>query len=81
MSDRTPIKFWNHEAVRARIEELLEIIRREEENLSAFRQCEAFYLALSDDEQAEFRALNVLDAHYTSIKEAAERRRLFGVRA
>lgn len=77
MTDYNPIKFWNHEAVRERIEELLDIIRREEENLSDFRRCEAMALALSDEERAEFEALNLLDAYYTSRKEEAERRRLF----
>jgi hypothetical protein len=58
-------QFWNPTHVAIRIEELLELVRAEEARLSDWRRNEAIYLALSDEERDELKALRVLQAHFT----------------
>lgn len=57
-------RFWIMEEALARYDELRTRVDNERDRLSDFRKDEAIYLALSDDEREELRALCTLMNHH-----------------
>lgn len=53
-------RFWNMDEALARYDELRTLVDNAHDALSDFRKDEAIYLALSDDEREELRALSTL---------------------
>lgn len=53
-------RFWNMDEALARYDELRTLVDNARDTLSDFRKDEAIYLALSDDEREELRALSTL---------------------
>lgn len=63
-------RFWNIDEALERYTYLNNLVEDERASLSDFRKDEAIYLALSDDEREEFRALcTLMNKHNYRVEE------------